>query len=136
MPVTISYDVTDIENNQRTYIRSMLERFHWRRFGGSVFHYDGVPDPATTELHEDWLNHVVPALMFFRSYIQKNNITLKFFTVDASGTAYVDHSDPALLFGQQAVDGAHLPLNANPTNVQSSEKALRAFVDNARDAAG
>ena len=136
MPVTISYDVTDLDNNQRNYIRSMLERFHWRRFGGSVFRYHGVPDPATQDLHEDWLNHVIPALMFFRSFLLKNNITLKFFTVDATGTTYVDHSDPALPFGQPPRDGPNLSLNANPTNAQSAESAIRNFVDSARDAAG
>lgn len=136
MPVTISYDVADIDNNQRNYIRSMLERFHWHRFGGSVFRYDGVIDQDSQERHEDWLNHVVPALMFFRSYILKNSITLKFFTVDASGATYVDHSDPSLLFGQQPLDGTQLKLNPKPTNVQSSESAVRNFVDEASKAAG
>src|SRR5277367_2928321 len=73
MPVTLSYDVTNLDNNERNYIRSMLERFHWQRLGGSVFRYDGV-EQADGSVLEDWLNHVAPALMFLRSYALQHGI--------------------------------------------------------------
>src|SRR5207302_265113 len=59
MPVTISYDFKNSKPNDRTYIRSMLERFGWQRLGGSVFRY---PHSAAsdTAVGEDWLNAVVP----------------------------------------------------------------------------
>ena len=127
MPITISYDLSDVQNgNDRTYVRSMLERFNWRRLGGSVFRYEGIPD-ATGTPQEDWLNHVIPALMFFRSYILAKNISLTRFTIDTSSVAHIDQSDPALLLGTPPQTAAALTL-ANPTNVQSSEQALRAFI--------
>jgi|SRR5579883_1573882 len=114
--------------NDRTYIRSMLERFHWRRLGGSVFRYDGVTNEMDGTLYEDWLNHVVPAIMFLRSFLISRGITLRFFTLDASSTSFIDQSDPALLYGQEPQRGPDIDL-ANPTNLQSSEGTIRAFVD-------
>jgi hypothetical protein len=37
MPVTVSYDLADADYNDRNYVRSMFERFGWKRLGGSVF---------------------------------------------------------------------------------------------------
>ena len=132
MPVTLSYDVTNIDNNDRTYIRSMLERFHFKRLGGSVFRYSGIVD-ANGNTQEDWLNHVVPALMFFRSFVVAHNITLKFFTVDASSISMLDHSDPGSPYGAAPTNGAALSLNT-PSNVQSSEQTIRGFIDAASGA--
>lgn len=127
MPVTISYDVTNIDNNDRNYIRSMLERFHWRRLGGSVFRYDGVVQADDT-LHEDWLNHIAPSLMFLRSFLVARGITLKFLTVDASSISFLDHSTPDILLGAAPQRGPELVF-ADPTNIQSSEATLRNFID-------
>jgi hypothetical protein len=33
MPITVSYDLTAVDTNERTYIRSMFERFGWKRLG-------------------------------------------------------------------------------------------------------
>lgn len=132
VPVTLSYDITTPDNNQRTYIRSALERFHWRRLGGSVFRYDGVV--VNGERVEDWLNHVIPALAFFRAYVQQHNIALNAFTIDAHSVAMLDLSDPQAPFGAGIQDGTALIL-ATPTNPQSSESALRAFVNGVSAAA-
>lgn len=70
-----------------------LERLHWRRLGGSVFRYDGVSQADGT-LHEDWLNHIAPSLMFPQSFLVARGITLKFLTVDASSIRFLDHSMP------------------------------------------
>jgi hypothetical protein len=127
MPVTISYDLGNVLNgNDRTYIRSMLERFSWRRLGGSVFRYEGIRD-ANGDLQEDWLNHVAPALMFFRSYLLARNITLTRFTLDTSSVAHIDQSDQALPLGFPPQTAADLNL-VQPTNPQSAEQALRAFI--------
>ena len=96
MPVTISYDFKNAKPNDRTYIRSMRERFGWQRLGGSVFRY---PHSAAsdTAVGEDWLNAVVPALMFFRSFVLHRRLRLTKFTVDASSVSFVDLSDPKSL---------------------------------------
>lgn len=127
MPVTISYDLQTNDNNDRNYVRSMLERFHWRRLGGSVFRYEGVED-AAGDLQEDWLNHVAPALMFMRSYAIQHGITFRFFTLDAQSVAFVDHSDAGLPFGLQPQTGAQIVF-ADPTNQQSSQQTIRDFID-------
>lgn len=128
MPITISYDLTNVlNNNDRTYVRSMLERFRWRRLGGSVFRYEGLLD-AQGALQEDWLNHVVPALMFFRSFILAHGITLSRFTVDAASVAHIDRSDPLLMLGAPPQSGVNVQLGI-PTNPQSAEQVLRDFVD-------
>jgi hypothetical protein len=122
MPVTISYDLTNIDNNKRTYIRSMLERFGWKRLGGSVFRYSVINN------EEEWLNDIAPSIMFFRSYIRKYGIEVKYFTLDTQSVAHIDHSDPTATLGEQPLAGGSLTLRA-PTNVQSAEKEIRQFVD-------
>jgi len=127
MPVTVSYDLRDAENNQRTYIRSMFERFGWKRLGGSVFRY-----ASTTRGQEDWLNDVVPALMFFRSYVLHHGIVVRYFTLDTQAVTHIDFSDPAVPLGRQPLSGDQLRMRT-PTNNQSSEERIRRFVDSAAD---
>jgi hypothetical protein len=122
MPITLSYDLRNAEPNQRTYLRSMLERFGWRRLGGSTFRY-----PAGNE-EEDWLNDVIPSLMFFRSYLIRHQIFLRFFTLDTHSVIHLDHSDEENLVGDLPMVGEHLELRP-PTNPQSSERLIRRFVD-------
>jgi hypothetical protein len=126
MPVTITYDFSQVDPNDRNYIRSALERFHFRRIGGSVFRYIGTPRGGET--YEDWLNHIAPAIMFFRSFIMSRNIKLKFFTIDSFSISQVDHSDPDTRYGEVPKLGQYLDF-AEPTNSQSSVEALRTFVD-------
>ena len=127
MPITVSYDVADLGPDKRNYIRSMLERFYWKRLGGSVFRYEGIPQDDGT-CYEDWLNHVAPSLMFLRSYLLQHDITLRFFTVDASSTSFLDHSDPSALLGPNPQRGDDINL-AEPTNSQSSVKTIKKFID-------
>src|SRR5438105_4303368 len=89
MPVTLSYDLTDATTNQRNYVRSMFERFGWKRLGGSVLRYDGRKLKGHG-LVEDWLNDVVPAIMFFRSYVMMHAIDLKRFTLDTMSVARLE----------------------------------------------
>jgi len=105
----------------------MFERFHWRRLGGSVFRYDGV-EQADDSPHEDWLNHIAPALMFLRSFLIARNIKLKVLTVDATSISFLDHSEPDILLGTAPQRGDEIVL-AEPTNPQSSEATVRSFID-------
>jgi hypothetical protein len=127
MPITVSYDVADLTPANRNYIRSMLERFYWKRLGGSVFRYEGILQDDATR-YEDWLNHVAPSLMFLRSYLLQHNITLRFFTVDAASTSFLDHSDPSALLGPNPQRGDCINL-AEPTNSQSSVSTIKNFID-------
>ena len=103
----------------------MFERFGWRRLGGSVFRYSGRKIAGV--LQEDWLNDVAPAVMFFRSYVLRNTIKVKSFTLDAMSVSRVDYSGSPH-FGRRPKRGTHLSL-MKPTNSQSSKKKLRDFVD-------
>jgi len=126
MPLTLSYDLRTNNANHRNYIRSMLERFAWRRLGGSVFRYSGRKMHGIIE--EDWLNDVIPSLMFFRSYTVQHNIQIRFFTLDTSSVSRLDHSDPNTSFGRAPLAGAGLRLRT-PTNLQSSVQTIRNFID-------
>jgi len=110
----------------------MFERFHWRRLGGSVLRYSGE-QKEDGSYEEDWLNHVAPALMFMRAFLLKNGVTLKYFTLDASSVSHVDHSDSETPLGHQPQPGQSIGL-VTPTNPQSSESSIRAFVDAATNA--
>jgi len=127
MPITVSYDVADLSSANRNYSRSMLERFYWKRIGGSVFRYEGILQSDETR-YEDWLNHVAPSLMFLRSYLLQHNITHRFFTVDASSSSFLDHSDPSTLLGSNPQRGAEVIL-AEPTNTQSSVRTITNFIE-------
>jgi hypothetical protein len=122
MPITVSYDLADADNNQRSYVRSMFERFGWQRMGGSVFRYERKDD------EEDWLNDVAPALMMFRSYVLAKGITISAFTLDTNSVARIDRSDPEEVLGYEPDDGEDIHLET-PSNVQSSEKRIRRGID-------
>lgn len=132
MPIIISYDLKTEDTNKRTYIRSALERFHWSRLGGSVFRYDGIEISAGRK-EEDWFNHVIPALMFLRSYVLSNDIKIEKFTLDANSTMFIDFSKD-----EEGVESSlgKLPTKeisedfwANPTNEQSSKDTLKSFIE-------
>jgi hypothetical protein len=119
--------------NHRSYLRSMFERFGWRRLGGTVLRYQGRA-LADGTLEEDWLHDVIPSLIFFRSYVLNHQIEVRFFTLDSMSVAHLDFSDPGRTFGILPQRGAGLDLR-QPTNTQSSERRIRDFVDAAVSAA-
>jgi len=130
MPITISYDLQAHRPKDWNYIRSMLERFGWQRIGGTVFRYDGRVGKDANKLEEDWLNDVVPAMMFFRSYLIRHAIALKYFTLDTNSVARIDTSDHLAVLGTHPLDASALRL-CSPTNSTSSEASLCAFVETA-----
>jgi hypothetical protein len=131
MPITLSYDLENIDPNGRNYVRSMLERFGWQRRGGSTFRYIGREHDEVTI--EDWLNDVAPSLMYLRSYVLSIGASFKFFTIDAQSTSILDHSDPTATLGWQPTGGNDLELR-EPTNNQSSVQRIRDFVNAATTA--
>ena len=121
MATTLSYDLKGASPNQTNYIRSMFERFGWRRGGGSVLRYED-------DTFEDWFNNIAPAIMFMRAFLLNNHISLTRFTIDSNGTAWLDHSEPNASCGTLPLPGTEL-IMTQPTNSQSSEQTLRDFVD-------
>lgn len=86
--ITLTFDMTKPErenSNAHQYIRSAFERFGWKRVGGTAFVYRG----------KDWLNEVIPALMFFRSFIDARQIELTSFTLHSTSytTRHQVHSE-------------------------------------------
>lgn len=126
MPITITYDFSGATSNDTNHLRSAMERLGWRRIGGSVLRY--------TADNEDWLNHVIPSLMFFRSYVLKHNLKLQRFSVDAHSVALVDLSDIGLPLGLAPTDGKGTPMST-PTNQQSSLAGVQDFIDGCTRAA-
>jgi hypothetical protein len=120
MPITVTFDITDLDNNDRGRIQSAFERFGWEHIGGSTFRY---PSFDHAEQFEDWLNCVVPALHFFRSIVLKQEIGLNAFTLDT-------HSSSCFKAGAAGVapaDGDALPL-VEPSTPKMGKKALKEWV--------
>lgn len=87
MPVTFSFEIdgAPYESNQ---IGSLIERLGWERLDAKTYRYPRLGERADSEL-EDWFNHVVPALMLFRSYVLTKRLAVKALTLDArSSTGY------------------------------------------------
>jgi hypothetical protein len=87
MPVMFSYDIAVQDNVHYARLKSMFERLHWQAIGGSCFRYPQIAQPP---IAEDWLNHVVPALMLFRTYVLENSIPVNKYSLDShSSTGFV-----------------------------------------------
>ena len=97
MPITLTFDVEDADNNQRNRVQELFEKLGWQNVGGSSYRYPPLGQAGV----EDWLNHVIPALMLFRKYLQSSNrVTLTKFSLDAqTSTGY----DPASNYGSPPV---------------------------------
>lgn len=132
MPITITYDIDDAtvqDPNDRTRIIACFQRFGWEHIGGSAWRY---PALGTANISEDWFNHVIPALMYFRSLVEHAGISVYNFTIDAHSEAgHRGRATPPL--GEAITAGNLLVMYpANPTyDGVLSEARLRRFVTNA-----
>lgn len=85
MPVVFTFDIEGAETTERNRIQSFFERFGWENIGGSAYRY---PRLGTTDQPvEDWFNHIIPALMLFRTYVISSERTLKKFTLDVQSSS-------------------------------------------------
>lgn len=88
MPITLTFDFDDAtvaDQNDRQRIIECFTRLGWEHIGGSAWRYptlgtDGHPS-------EDWFNHVIPALMYFRCIVTHAGITVTKFALDAHSEA-------------------------------------------------
>jgi hypothetical protein len=109
VPVTLSFDIQGASPTQRNRLQSMFERFGWQNLGGSSYRY---PTLGKAPYAEDWFNHVIPALMLFRTYILESGLPLTKFSLDVqSSTGYF----PSKQFGT-APKGADGIKFYQPTN--------------------
>lgn len=133
MAVMFSYDLSNQDPADHNRIQSLFERFNWERIGGSCYRYPKMAEsvPASRETKpEDWLNCVVPALMLFRAYVQKRDLELKKYSLDAhSSTGYSVERvlENALHEGQ----GMDFGTTDQPA---FGEKNLRAWLDAVKEA--
>lgn len=87
MPVTITFDIENAsvrDSNDRGRIYAAFQRLGWENIGGSAWRY---PALGSENVSEDWFNHIVPALMYFRSMVQHAGMNVTSFTVDAHSEA-------------------------------------------------
>src|SRR5436189_6282531 len=87
MPITLTFDIDGDsihDPNDRNRIIACFDRFGWEHVGGSAWRY---PALGTANVSEDWMNHVVPALMYFRSLVEHAGLNVYNFTIDAHSEA-------------------------------------------------
>lgn len=122
MPVVITFDLKGALPTEQNRIQSFFERFGWENLGGSSYRYPrlGTDDQPV----EDWLNHVIPALMLFRSYAIASGKLTKY-TLDVNtSTGY----SPKSSYGSPAVSGAQADLYETDQR-KFGEQKLRDWLD-------
>ena len=89
MPIIVTFDIKKIDKNGHPRLKSMFKRFGWQAIGGSVFKY---PSSEKSNEPEDWLNHVVPALMLLRTFVIAKELSLDSFCLSASSFTEVQRT--------------------------------------------
>lgn len=134
MPITITFDIDSgsvTDGNDRNRIIACFQRFGWEHIGGSAWRY---PALGTENVSEDWFNHVIPALAYFRSLVCHANLNVYNFTIDAHSEAgHRGRATPPL--GEPIQQAANITLYAANTAYDGalSEQRLRGFVQNCAD---
>lgn len=134
MPITLTFDIDNksiTDTNDRTRIIACFQRFGWEHIGGSAWRY---PALGTENVSEDWFNHVILALAYFRSIVCHGNLSVYNFTIDAHSEAgHRGGAKPPL--GQPIQQAADITLYpANPTyDGVLSEQRLRDFIQAGAD---
>lgn len=129
MPVTITFDIEDAsvqDVNDRGRIYASFQRFGWENIGGSAWRY---PALGSQNISEDWFNHVIPALMYFRSLVEHAGINVYNFTIDAHSEAgHRGKANPPL--GSAIANAANIAMYPS-AYTSLSEQRLRKFVADA-----
>lgn len=140
MPITLTFDIDQDsvqDANDRNRIILNFRRFGWEHIGGSAWRY---PALGTTNVSEDWFNHVIPALMYFRSLVEHAGLRVYNFTLDAHSEAgHRGNANPPL--GTPIQNADHIlmyPPNMNDParEAQLSEERLKRFVSDAAQSLG
>lgn len=111
MPVVLTFDLASYKPNDHGRLKAMFERFGWENLGGTAYRYPRLG--TDHQPVEDWLNHVAPAIMMFRSYLSRNpTVKLTRFTIDTNSSAGFN---PTTGFGRGVVS-ANLAASYTPTH--------------------
>lgn len=103
MPVLLTYDLEGATSAEFNRLQSMFERLGWEKLGGSSYRYPRLG--TTSQPVEDWLNHVVPALMLFRTFVIKSASDLRQFTLDVQSSSGYQKSTN---FGSAPLSGSEM----------------------------
>jgi hypothetical protein len=134
MPITLTFDIDEAsitDTNDRTRILACFQRLGWEHLGGSAWRY---PALGSENVSEDWFNHVIPALMYFRSLVEHANLQVSKFTIDAHSEAgHRGNAVPPL--GQPIQNATSITMYpTNPAYAGAlSEQRVRRFVQDAAD---
>lgn len=122
MPVVLTFDIEGAPPQERNRIQSLFERLGWQNLGGSSYRYPrlGADQPV-----EDWFNHVLPALMLFRAYLQKSARPLTKFTLDVQSSTGYQQAHP---FGHPPRAGGNVTLY-DDANAAFGKENLIAWLD-------
>lgn len=133
MPITLTFDIdnnTVRDPNDRNRIIACFTRLGWEHIGGSAWRY---PALGTENVSEDWFNHVIPALMYFRSLVEHGEFNVYRFTIDAHSEAgHRGRANPQL--GQPIRPASQIVMY--PADQVLSEDRLRTFIRDAADSLG
>lgn len=125
MPVVFTFDIQKGTGGPVEYnrIQSAFERLGWEHLGGTAYRY---PKLGAEKEHpvEDWFNHVIPALMLFRTYLLKSEHTLTKYTLDIQSSAGMNQPN----LGTPPVAGDKMTLY-EPSNQQFGKGNLLAWID-------
>lgn len=86
MPIVFTFDIKGAQSTERNQIQSFFERFGWENLGGSAYRYPRLGAEQENPV-EDWFNHVIPAMMLFRSYVLDSQRELTKYTLDIQSSS-------------------------------------------------
>lgn len=101
MPIMFSYNLVSASTDQQNRVQSLFERFGWENVGGSCYRY---PPLRRRPAAEDWLNHVIPALMLFRAFVLKQNLQVNRYSLDAHSSTGHTAAVPNPIVGAGHID--------------------------------
>ena len=122
IPVVFTFDIQGAAPVEHNRLQSLFERLGWQNLGGSSYRY---PRLGADQPTEDWFNHVIPALMLFRSYIRSSGRQLSKYTLDIQASTGLN---PATGYGTGPGAANAVTLYA-PANQAFGEQNLRTWLD-------
>jgi hypothetical protein len=107
LPITVTFDLSSPRPRELNRIRGVFERLGWGRVGNTAYRF---PPLDQSEIGEDWLNRVVPALMMLRvlaCHASATGRAVVRFTLDAQSSTGFDLAEAR---GQPAQTGQQIDL--------------------------
>jgi hypothetical protein len=143
MPVVLTFDLNSDHTaaNDHAYLKSAFHRLGWQSIGSTAYRYPRLG--TLGQPVEDWLNHVIPALMLFRAYCAAKPLAVDDFSLEvhSSSSGYVPaqnarpgHGIEARPeYGRKAQSDQQIHLYPSPPpHHHYGEANLRNWIDNIR----